>query len=136
MQVLPVLLPIFISLSVFCLHGEVVLSRFSEVRLAEELKKRAGYGEIIGSSKPMQKVFDRIAKVAQTDVVVVIEGELLDVQAVRQLATIPDKPVLYSMLAAAVAAPVTQVASLLNELLAGVARAVSAVAEKQGGDEE
>jgi len=44
-------------------------------RLAEELKRRAGYGEIIGSSKPMRNVFDRIAKVAQTDVVVLIEGE-------------------------------------------------------------
>jgi len=64
------------------------------------------------------------------------EGELLDVQAVRQLATIPDKPVLYSMLAAAVSAPVTQIATLVGDILAGVARAVGAVAEKQGGGEE
>ena len=65
-----------------------------------------------------------------------LEGKVLDTQAVRQLATIPDKPVLYSMLAAAVSAPVTQVASLVNDILAGVARAVSAVADKQGGGEE
>jgi large subunit ribosomal protein L10 len=65
-----------------------------------------------------------------------LEGKILDTQAVRQLATIPDKPVLYSMLAAAVAAPVTQVATLVGDILAGVARAVGAVAEKQGGDEE
>jgi DNA-binding NtrC family response regulator len=44
-------------------------------RLAEELKKREGYGEIIGTSTPMRDVFDRIAKVAPTDVVVLIEGE-------------------------------------------------------------
>ena len=64
-----------------------------------------------------------------------LEGKVLDTGAVRQLATIPDKPVLYSMLAAAVAAPVTQVATLVGEILAGVARAVGAVAEKQGGGE-
>ena len=65
-----------------------------------------------------------------------LEGKVLDTLAVRQLATIPDKPVLYSMLAAAVAAPVTQVATLVGDILAGVARAVGAVAEKQGGGEE
>ena len=65
-----------------------------------------------------------------------LEGKVLDTQAVRQLATIPDKPVLYSMLAAAVSAPVTQVATLVGDILASVARAVGAVAEKQGGGEE
>jgi len=64
-----------------------------------------------------------------------LEGRVLDKSAVRQLATIPDKPVLYSMLAAAVAAPVTQVATVIGDILAGVARAVGAVAEKQGGGE-
>jgi len=54
---------------------ERVLLEHENRRLAEELKRRAGYGEIIGSSKPMRNVFDRIAKVAQTDVVVLIEGE-------------------------------------------------------------
>jgi hypothetical protein len=47
--------------------------------------------------------------------------------------------VLYSMLAAAVVAPIGQVATLVNDILAGVARAVSAVSEKkaaeQGGGE-
>jgi two-component system response regulator AtoC/two-component system nitrogen regulation response regulator NtrX len=44
-------------------------------RLAEELKKHEAYGEIIGSSDVMRKVFDLIAKVCQTDVAVLIEGE-------------------------------------------------------------
>ncbi len=44
-------------------------------RLAEELRKRDSYGEIIGTSEEMQGVFDRIAKVCQTDVAVLIEGE-------------------------------------------------------------
>lgn len=65
----------------------------------------------------------------------VLEGKVLGEADVRELATIPDKPVLYAMLAAAVAAPITQVASLVNELMSGVARAVGAVAEKQGGGE-
>ncbi|MHC4473190.1 MAG: 50S ribosomal protein L10 [Planctomycetota bacterium] len=60
-----------------------------------------------------------------------LDGRLLDVDGVKRLATIPDKPTLYSMLASAVAAPVTQVASLVSEVLAGVARAVGAVAEQR-----
>ncbi|RJP18967.1 MAG: sigma-54-dependent Fis family transcriptional regulator [Candidatus Abyssobacteria bacterium SURF_5] len=44
-------------------------------RLAEELKRHESYGEIIGASKPMQEVFDRIGKVCQTDAAVLIEGE-------------------------------------------------------------
>lgn len=62
-----------------------------------------------------------------------LEGKILDEAEVRQLATIPDKPALYAMLASAVVAPVSSVASLLNDVIAGVARAVGAVAEKSEG---
>jgi two-component system response regulator AtoC/two-component system nitrogen regulation response regulator NtrX len=44
-------------------------------RLTAELRKREAYGEIIGTSEAMKKVFDRISKVSQTDVAVLIEGE-------------------------------------------------------------
>jgi len=44
-------------------------------RLSEELKKHEACGEIIGASDVMRKVFDRIGKVCQTDVAVLIEGE-------------------------------------------------------------
>ena len=44
-------------------------------RLAEEIRKREAYGEIIGMSESMRKVFDRIDKVCQTDVAVLSEGE-------------------------------------------------------------
>ncbi len=44
-------------------------------RLAAELEKHEAYGEIVGASEVMRKVFDRIAKVCQTDVAVLIEGE-------------------------------------------------------------
>ena len=44
-------------------------------RLAAELEKHEAYGEIIGTSEVMGEVFDRIGKVCQTDVAVLIEGE-------------------------------------------------------------
>ena len=62
-----------------------------------------------------------------------MDGKVLDEGGVRRLATIPDKPTLYAMLASAVAAPVTQVAGLVGELVGGVARAVGALAEKSEG---
>ncbi len=62
-----------------------------------------------------------------------MDGRILDEGGVRRLATVPDKPTLYAMLASAVAAPVTQIAGLVNELLGGVARAVGALAEKSEG---
>ncbi len=62
-----------------------------------------------------------------------MDGKVLDEGAVRRLATIPDKATLYGMLAFAVAAPVSQIASLVNDLLSGVARAVGALAEKSEG---
>jgi large subunit ribosomal protein L10 len=65
----------------------------------------------------------------------VLDGRLLAESEVRQLATIPDKPVLYSMLAAAVSAPVSQVASLVGEILGGVARAIGAVAAREESEE-
>jgi large subunit ribosomal protein L10 len=64
----------------------------------------------------------------------VMDGRVLDEGNVRQLATIPDKPTLYSMIASGVAAPVTQIAVLVSEMVSGVARAVGALAEKSEGD--
>ena len=62
-----------------------------------------------------------------------LEGKILGEADVRQLATTPDKPTLYAMLASVVVAPITSVAILVNEMIAGVARAVGAVAEKSEG---
>jgi two-component system response regulator AtoC/two-component system nitrogen regulation response regulator NtrX len=44
-------------------------------RLTEQLEKHQAYGEMIGTSKSLQEVFDRIGKVCQTDAAVLIEGE-------------------------------------------------------------
>jgi len=60
-----------------------------------------------------------------------LDGKVLGVEQVRRLATIPDRPTLYSLLASAVVAPVSQVAVLVAEIIGGVARAVGAVAEKK-----
>ncbi|UCD56876.1 MAG: sigma-54-dependent Fis family transcriptional regulator [Candidatus Hydrogenedentota bacterium] len=54
---------------------EKILLERENRRLAEELRKREAYGQIIGTSDAMRQVFDRIAKVCQTDVAVLIEGE-------------------------------------------------------------
>ncbi len=64
-----------------------------------------------------------------------MEGKLLTAADVDTLATLPSREGLLAMIASAVAAPMQQIAGQLNELLAGIARAVGAVAEqKQGQD--
>jgi DNA-binding NtrC family response regulator len=54
---------------------ERILLERENRRLSEELKRHEKFGEIIGDSKPMREVFDRIEKVCQTDAAVLIEGE-------------------------------------------------------------
>ncbi len=64
-----------------------------------------------------------------------MDGRLLDKSQVQQLATIPDKATLLSMIAAAVVAPMSQITGLINEVLSGLARAVGAAADKAGKSE-
>ncbi len=52
----------------------VELRRENE-RLREELKAARGVGELLGASEAMRKIYDLIAKVAATDVTVLIHGE-------------------------------------------------------------
>lgn len=44
-------------------------------RLRSEIDRLEGMGELIGQSKPMKAVFDKIGKVGTTDVTVLIQGE-------------------------------------------------------------
>lgn len=44
-------------------------------RLRSEIDRLEGMGELIGQSKPMKDVFDKIEKVGTTDVTVLIQGE-------------------------------------------------------------
>ena len=60
-----------------------------------------------------------------------MEGRRLSPAEVEILATLPNRAQLLSMIAAVVSAPMQQIASQLNELLAGVARAVDAVRESK-----
>ena len=94
--------------------------------------KTVAYGE--GGALTASKILVDWAKKAPDSLTIrggFLEGRLLDVDAVKKLATIPDRETLYSLLASAVAAPVTQVATLVSELLAGVPRAVGAVEEQK-----
>lgn len=58
-----------------------------------------------------------------------MDGQKISSQQVEILATLPSRPQLLSMIASVVSAPMQQIASQVNELLAGVARAVDAVRE-------
>ena len=58
-----------------------------------------------------------------------VDGRKITSAEVEILATLPSRPQLLAMIASAVSAPMQQIASQVNELLAGVARAVDAVRE-------
>jgi large subunit ribosomal protein L10 len=60
-----------------------------------------------------------------------VDGRRLTAQEVEILATLPTRPQLLAMIASTVVAPMQQIASQVNELLAGVARAVDAVRESK-----
>jgi large subunit ribosomal protein L10 len=64
-----------------------------------------------------------------------LDGRILDKSQVQELATIPDRATLYSMIAAAVVAPMSQITGLIGEMLSGIARAVGAAADKAGKSE-
>jgi large subunit ribosomal protein L10 len=64
-----------------------------------------------------------------------MEGKVLGPEDVKKLATMPTRDQLLSMIASAVVAPMQNIAGQLNELLAGVARAVDAVREQREGEE-
>ncbi len=60
-----------------------------------------------------------------------MDGRVLSVGDVNTLATLPSRDDLLSMIASAVVAPMQNIAGQLNEMLAGVARAVDAVREQK-----
>jgi large subunit ribosomal protein L10 len=60
-----------------------------------------------------------------------VDGQTITAAQVEILATLPNRQQLLAMIASAVSAPMQQIASQLNELLVGVARAVDAVRESK-----
>jgi large subunit ribosomal protein L10 len=60
-----------------------------------------------------------------------MDGQVLSRPDVEQLAGLPSKKELLAMIASTVTAPMQNIDSQVNEMLAGVARAVDAVREKQ-----
>lgn len=65
-----------------------------------------------------------------------VDGQKITAQQVEILATLPNRLQLLAMIASAVSAPMQQIASQVNELLAGVARAVDAVRETKANEEQ
>jgi len=64
-----------------------------------------------------------------------MDGRVLEAKDVATLATLPTREQLLSMIASAVVAPMQNIAGQLNEMLAGVARAVDAVREQKAAAE-
>lgn len=60
-----------------------------------------------------------------------MDGQALSAADVEALAGLPGKPELLAMIASAVVAPMQNIASQVNELIAGVARAVDAVRDQK-----
>ena len=54
---------------------ELTQLRSEKMYLQEELKSEYGFSEIVGTSPPMQRVFDTIGRVAETDTTVLVTGE-------------------------------------------------------------
>jgi DNA-binding NtrC family response regulator len=54
---------------------EMVRLKRENQALRDELHRRSGYGSMIGRSRPMEQVYDLIAKVAGTDATVLVCGE-------------------------------------------------------------
>jgi len=60
-----------------------------------------------------------------------LDGQALTAQEIEALASLPGKPELLAMIASAVTAPMQTIASQVNEMIAGVARAVDAVRDQK-----
>ncbi len=59
-----------------------------------------------------------------------IEGSYINVDGVKELATLPPKEVLVAKLLGTLEAPISGLARVLNETVAGLARVLNAIAEK------
>lgn len=64
-----------------------------------------------------------------------VEGRIVSSEEILQLAKLPGRKELLSMIASAVAAPMTNVAAGINAILTGTARAVGALHDKKTKDE-
>lgn len=122
----------------------VVRNRVARLALAELDMKPAGevvtgmsalaYGGTDGVISVSRVISDWTKKNKDAGVSVLggfVDGQKITSAQVEVLATLPNRPQLLAMIASAVAAPMQQIASQVNELLAGVARAVDAVRESK-----
>jgi large subunit ribosomal protein L10 len=60
-----------------------------------------------------------------------MEGEIIDVDGVRRLATIPDRPTLMSQIMAGIQGPVGGIARCVNGVMSGMVTALKQIAEQK-----
>jgi large subunit ribosomal protein L10 len=83
----------------------------------------------VGSAVKAYQEFQKAAK--KTEVIGgVMEGKLLNQNDIKAIADLPSKEQLYAQIAGAVNSIVSNIATVVNEIPTGVARAVQAVADK------
>ncbi len=122
----------------------VVKNRIARLAFSELEMKGAGdavagmsavaYGGKDGVASVSRVVSDWTKKNKDGGVQVVggfVDGRQITSAEVEILATLPTRPQLLAMIASAVSAPMQQIASQVNELLVGVARAVDAVRDQK-----
>ena len=93
------------------------------------------HGEGAESVLSISRVVTKWAKANKESTIKVLggymDGRVLSVAEVDTLATLPSRQDLLSMIASLVVAPMQNIAGQVNEMLAGVARAVDAVREQK-----
>jgi large subunit ribosomal protein L10 len=121
------------------LRNRIARKAFEEVGMADASKVVKGmsavaYGGPDGILGVSRVLSDWTKKNKEAGVQVLggfMDGQVLQPAQVEVLATLPSKPELLAMIASAVSAPMQSIASQLNEMIAGVARAVDAVREQK-----
>jgi large subunit ribosomal protein L10 len=87
----------------------------------------------VGAAVKAYQEFQKAAK--KTEVIGgVMEGKLLSQNDVKAIADLPSKEQLYAMIAGSVNSIVSNIATVVNEIPTGVARAVQAVADKKAAE--
>jgi len=121
------------------LHNRVARLAFSELEMTDAGGVLTGmsavaYGGTDGVLSVSRVVSEWTKKNKDGGILVLggfVDGRRVSAADVETMSTLPNRLQLLSMIASVVAAPMQQIASQVNEMIAGVARAVDAVREQK-----